>query len=80
MKILPFIPIIILILTSCKSEPSSIQLYNGKNLEGWHMDVPAMDSLPDINPPFIVRNGNLVSLGEPRGHLITNNIYKNYIK
>ena len=78
MKIISYILIYFLILTSCKKESPSIQLYNGKNLEGWHMDVPAMDSLPNMNPPFIVRKGNLVSLGEPRGHLITNDVYKNY--
>jgi len=67
---------IFLIVNSCKTK--SVQLFNGKNLEGWHMDVPAMDSIPDINKPFVVRDGNLVSLGEPRGHLITDAAYKNY--
>ncbi|SFA57308.1 protein of unknown function [Pedobacter suwonensis] len=53
-------------------------LFNGKNLDGWHIDVPAMDSKPDTINPFIVRNGMLVSLGTPGGHLITDKIYKNY--
>lgn len=53
-------------------------LFNGKNLDGWHVDVPAIDSKPDTVNPFIVRNGLLVSLGTPGGHLITNKIYKNY--
>lgn len=53
-------------------------LFNGKNLDGWHTDVPAMDSKPDTINPFIVRNGMLVSLGTPGGHLITDKIYKNY--
>ena len=64
-------------VSTCKKD-STIQLFNGKDLEGWHMDVPSMDDNPSLSPPFIVRNGNLVSLGEPRGHLITNAIYKNY--
>jgi hypothetical protein len=53
-------------------------LFNGKNLDGWHMDVPAMDSRKSADPPFIVRNGLLVSLGSPGGHLLTDDFYKNY--
>lgn len=70
--------IMILIIASSFNKESTIQLFNGKDLEGWHMDIPAMDSLPNLNPSFIIRNGNLVSLGEPRGHLITNSNYSNY--
>ena len=60
------------------SEPETIQLFNGENLEGWHMDVPAMDNNYDTISPFIVRDGLLVSLGEPRGHLITDSVYSDY--
>ncbi len=56
----------------------SQELFNGKNLEGWHMDVPAMDEDTTLQDPFIVRDGNLVSLGDPRGHLITDSDYKDY--
>lgn len=53
-------------------------LFDGKDLKGWHMDVPDMDNNKNIQPPFIVRKGLLVSLGTPGGHLITDAIYKNY--
>jgi hypothetical protein len=53
-------------------------LFNGTDLTGWHWDVPAMDSNPDTINPFIVRNGLLVSLGNPGGHLITDEIWMNY--
>jgi len=54
-------------------------LFNGKNLAGWHADVPAMDKQdPAVKTPFIVRNGLLVSLGRPGGHLITDARYQNY--
>ena len=53
-------------------------LFNGTDLTGWHWDVPAMDSNPDTTNPFIVRNGQLVSLGTPGGHLITDDVYMNY--
>ena len=56
----------------------STSLFNGTNLDGWHVDVPEMDENPDAINPFIVRDGMLVSLGTPGGHLITDKIYKNY--
>lgn len=54
------------------------QLFNGKDLKGWVADVPKADKQPDLKPSFIVRDGKLVSLGEPRGHLITEKAYSNY--
>ena len=53
-------------------------LFNGKDLKGWHVDVPALDSNPRARNPFVVRNGMLVSLGEPQGHIITDSSYRNY--
>ncbi|MES2651795.1 MAG: DUF1080 domain-containing protein [Bacteroidota bacterium] len=53
-------------------------LFDGKSLAGWHADIPAKDKDPKTPDAFIIRNGNLVSLGEPRGHLITDAVYENY--
>jgi hypothetical protein len=53
-------------------------LFNGRDLSGWHVDVPAVDSNVRLRSPFIVRNGMLVSLGEPRGHLISDSTYRDY--
>ena len=64
---------------SCKnSEPEAQSLFSGSDLSGWHVDVPAMDSNPDTLNPFIVRDGMLVSLGTPGGHLISNDEFQNY--
>jgi hypothetical protein len=52
-------------------------LFNGKDLTGWHADVPAADTNTRLRS-FLVRNGLLVSLGEPRGHLITDSSYRDY--
>ncbi|MBV9879162.1 MAG: DUF1080 domain-containing protein [Gemmatirosa sp.] len=52
-------------------------LFNGHDLAGWHADVPAADTNPKARA-FTVRNGLLVSLGEPRGHLITDAVYRDY--
>jgi lysophospholipase L1-like esterase len=56
----------------------SISLFNGKDLTGWHVDVPHLDKNPDAKATFIVRDGMLVSLGNPGGHLITDASYSNY--
>lgn len=56
----------------------TIPLFNGKNLDGWHADIPAADEKEEKNPSFTVRDGLLVSLGSPGGHLITNADYSNY--
>ncbi len=53
-------------------------LFNGVDLTGWHVDVPAMDKNPKAINPFIVRNSLLVSLGSPGGHLITDAVYENF--
>ena len=54
----------------------TVSLFNGKDLNGWHADIPGKED--DAKPTFIVRDGNLVSLGKPRGHLITDEQFKNY--
>jgi hypothetical protein len=68
-----------LAIASCAPPaPQSIDLFNGRDLTGWHVDVPAMDDNADVQSPFIVRDGMLVSLADPQGHLITDEIYENY--
>lgn len=56
----------------------TLQLFNGKDLQGWHIDVPEMDTSKTAPNPFIIRNGLLVSMGNPNGHLITDAVYENY--
>ncbi len=56
----------------------AISLFNGKDLTGWHADVPGKDKNPDTAASFIVRDGKLVSMGDPRGHLITDASYADY--
>ncbi len=77
----PAIFLLFILLSSCSQKNSTsgtISLINGKDLTGWHADVPAMDTRPDTINPFIVRDGMLVSLGTPGGHLITDSVYRNY--
>jgi len=67
----------LIVIVSCTSQtPKS--LFNGKDLSGWHIDVPEMDTIPDARNPFIVRDGMLVSLGTPAGHVITDKVFKDF--
>jgi hypothetical protein len=62
--------------STADAKPKS--LFNGTDLTGWHVDVPERDKTPDAPATFIVRDRMLVSLGKPRGHLITDAQYENY--
>ena len=59
-------------------DSNTTDLFNGKDLTGWHIDVPHRDKNPDAKATFVVRDGKLVSLGQPAGHLITDAKYENY--
>jgi hypothetical protein len=86
MKKLLAVTFLATIVFSCKTSnekpvdtvPVSKALFNGTDLSGWHIDVPEMDKDSTLRNPFIVRNGLLVSLGTPGGHLITDSVYQNY--
>jgi hypothetical protein len=67
-----------ILVCACSNKPKTQSLFNGVDLTGWHVDVPEMDKNLDAINPFIVRDGMLVSLGTPEGHLITDAIYENY--
>jgi hypothetical protein len=83
MKSYLFLMCLLFLMIYCKSKSdqvnsSSINLINSKDLTGWHIDVPEMDTNPAAKNPFIIRNGMLVSLGTPGGHLITDQSFENY--
>jgi hypothetical protein len=61
-----------------KGKGQPISLFNGKDLTGWHADIPAADNKPDLKSSFVARNGMVVSLGSPNGHLITDKKYSNF--
>ncbi len=65
-------------LSRKNGEAESTNLFNGQDLTGWHVDVPSLDNTSESNSTFIVREGNLVSLGQPEGHLITDAVFENY--
>ena len=80
MKKLIIVSIATMATLSCSSLQmhQSESLFNGKDLSGWHVDIPKMDKDPNVTSAFIVRDSLLVSLGKPNGHLITDAVYQNY--
>lgn len=59
--------LILSLISTTTFAQKTINLFNGKDLNNWFVDVPAMDKDPKAINPFIIRNGLLVSLGEPQG-------------
>lgn len=53
-------------------------LFDGKTLHGWSADVPEKDKDPSAPDSFVVRDGKLVSMGKPLGHLLTDAEYRDY--
>ncbi len=68
------------VVFSCQTskENQTTSLFNGKDLTGWHIDVPDMDQDSALQSPFLIRNGMLVSMGTPNGHIITDAEYENF--
>lgn len=73
-----FIALALSIFTLGKSFAQTIHLYNGKDLSNWYSDVPATDKDSNLRKSFIIRDGNLVSMGTPEGHLLSKEKYENY--
>jgi hypothetical protein len=70
--------VVLTLSLGCQAPPNSQALFNGLDLTGWHVDVPAADSLSDLPASFFVRDSLLVSAGEPEGHLITDETFSDY--
>jgi len=78
MKTHIILQLIILFLLNFHASAQSTSLFNNQNLKGWYMDVPDLEKDSSLRIPFIVREGMLVSLGTPQGHLITEKEFENY--
>ena len=73
-----FVVLFLLIFKGAVAQNKVISLFNGKDFTGWHIDVPDLDNNPEGKNPFIVREGKLVSLASPQGHIITDKVYENF--
>ena len=78
MKLLPTACLLTAVAACGSTTPGPTALFNGLDLTGWHADVPAADTDPDVPPSFVVRDGLLVSQGTPPGHLITDQSFRDY--
>jgi hypothetical protein len=76
--VITFLIAVVAGIVSKNAVSQSRSLFNGRDLDGWHVDVPEMDTNKLARNPFIVRNGMLVSLGTPNGHLITDAVYQDF--
>ncbi|PZX51111.1 uncharacterized protein DUF1080 [Algoriphagus ratkowskyi] len=70
--------LLVFVLVTFFTQSQTINLFDGKSLDGWYMDVPDLEADSSLRIPFIIRDGLLVSLGTPQGHLITETEYDNY--
>jgi len=83
MRMLPFVLLLSIASPAARAQNAitpdrATALFNGRDLSNWNVDVPDADANPGIAPSFIVRDGLLVSLGDPRGHLISKGVYRDY--
>ena len=51
-----YLLVLILVFACGPSEPETKSLFNGVDLTGWHVDIPAKDVNPDTADAFIVRD------------------------
>ena len=72
-KILFAAALLLALATSCSQKPEVIQLFNGKDLEGWTLFV----NDPELAPTdvFSVVDGNIHVVGQPFGFMRTNEKY-----
>lgn len=70
--------LLLLLFTAGVAEAQTVSLFNGHDLSGWHADIPANDGADKPAESFVVRDGTLVSLGTPGGHLITDASHRDY--
>ena len=76
-KLLPaFGALLTFSLGSCASTP--MVPFDGQSLAGWHADILVDANAVDANDAFGVEDGMLVSYGLPLGHLITDEVYRDY--
>lgn len=70
--------LLLFVSVSFFAQSQTKNLFDGKSLAGWYMDVPDLEVDSSLRIPFIIRDGLLVSLGTPQGHLISEAEYDNY--
>jgi Domain of Unknown Function (DUF1080) len=68
----------VLLFSSFNVFSQTSHLFNGEDLNNWYSDVPAKDKDSTLRKSFIIRNGLLVSMGTPEGHLMSKEQYENY--
>lgn len=63
---------------ACATNTASTTSLLLPDLAGWHTDIPAADEGADLPPSFRLVDGVLHSEGTPEGHLISDDLYRDY--
>ena len=66
---------IILSALTVSASAATVDLFNGKNLDGW---TPFADGLADASSVFSVQNGVIRVQGKPFGFIRTNKKYSDF--
>ncbi|MDD3728640.1 MAG: DUF1080 domain-containing protein, partial [Dysgonamonadaceae bacterium] len=66
------------VTTEKHSDKAKVQLFNGKNLDGWYTFIKDKGRDNDPNKVFTVQNGLIRISGEEYGCITTNDEYENY--
>lgn len=64
-------------LASSSAAAETIQLFNGKNLDGWRVFLD--DKNADPKDTFSVKDGVIHDAGKPAGYIITDQEFDNYV-
>jgi hypothetical protein len=64
--------------SSTRSHGKAIQLFNGKNLDGWYPFIQHRGKNNDVKKVFTVNDGVIHISGEEYGSIVTNDEYSNY--
>lgn len=63
---------------SCKDSSQHVQLFNGKNLDGWYTFLKEKGKNLDPDQVFTVKEGNIIISGEEFGCITTEEEFENY--
>lgn len=63
---------------TASAQKQYVDLFNGKNLDGWYTFLNGREVNSDPNKVFTVKNGNIVISGEEFGCITTNEEFENY--
>ena len=65
-----------IVLASCAHKSATVELFNGKDLQGWQFIIDG-DSVP-ASDVYSISDGNIRIAGQPFGYMYTDAVYSDY--